>query len=660
VTSSSGDNGNISPVISDWVDRGDSQQFTATPDADYVVSQWFVNGSVVQNGGAAYKLNNITGPRTVEVTFGSTVPADTRIIRLTGDLAFGDVAVGSSAQRTLTTHNDGNSVLSVFSVSYPSGFSGDWNGSVSAGGSQDVTVTFTPTTETSYSGTLTVNANETSGMGTRFVSGSGIAGGSMPDLIITNVSYMSGTYRAGDEFGVAATEANRGDAEVIDPFVIQAVFSPTTNWNDPESLLVYEFTETEGLDSGESFTTNVTQTIGDTLPVRSYYLGIMIDVNNDIDEGTGETNNIWWSEFADITVQAQDFTYTNTYGNITITGYIGAGGAVTIPDTIEGLPVTSLGNGVFSGCSNLTSVIISGSITNIGNSAFYECTSLISVTLPDSITSIGEGAFAYCSSLTSITIPYSVTGIGKSVFAYCTSLSSVTIFDSVTSIGDEAFLLCHILPSVAIPDSVTSIGNYAFCLCTNLTSLTIPSGVTNIGNAAFSQMLSLTSVYFKGAAPSLGGEELFTWTENVTVYHLFESTGWPPVPDTWAGCPTALWRPDSDSDGIPDSWEQQYFGGTTNANPAATCSNGINTVRQAYIAGLNPNDPQSTFLASFLSDEAFGWNAVSGRVYAVYWATNLMNGFQCLESNIPWMRASFTNQTAVPCGYYKIDVQLEE
>ncbi len=49
-------------------------------------------------------------------------------------------------------------------------------------------------------------------------------------------------------------------------------------------------------------------------------------------------------------VQAQDYTYTTNNGTITITQYTGPGGAVTIPDTINGLPVTSIGDQAFSGC----------------------------------------------------------------------------------------------------------------------------------------------------------------------------------------------------------------------------------------------------------------------------------------------------------------------
>ena len=48
-----------------------------------------------------------------------------------------------------------------------------------------------------------------------------------------------------------------------------------------------------------------------------------------------------------VVVQAQ-FNFTTNNGGITITGYIGPGGVVVIPDWTNGLPVTSIGYGAFA------------------------------------------------------------------------------------------------------------------------------------------------------------------------------------------------------------------------------------------------------------------------------------------------------------------------
>ena len=192
--------------------------------------------------------------------------------------------------------------------------------------------------------------------------------------------------------------------------------------------------------------------------------------------------------------------------------------SITIPDS-----VTSIGGGVFEGCSSLESIEVEkgnsryhskgnclietvsktliagcktsiipmdGSVTNIGDDAFSD--------IPDSVTNIGDDAFSYCTGLTSITIPDSVTSIGDNAFGWCTGLTSITIPDSVTSIGDRAFSLCAGLTSITIPDSVTSIGDRAFSLCAGLTSITIPDSVMSIGDDAFYFCGDLTDIIFQG------------------------------------------------------------------------------------------------------------------------------------------------------------------
>lgn len=191
--------------------------------------------------------------------------------------------------------------------------------------------------------------------------------------------------------------------------------------------------------------------------------------------------------------------------------------------------ITSIGNEIFIGCENLTSVTIPNSVMRIGDAAFLDCKSLTSVTLPNSVTSIEEGAFAGCESLTSVIIPNSVMRIGSAAFFSCESLTSVTIPTSVTSIGRDAFLFCSSLTSIhvdstninycaednvlfnkdktellyfaggkagsySIPNTVTHIGRRAFTSSKGLTSVIIPNSVTSIGESAFSKCKSLTSV----------------------------------------------------------------------------------------------------------------------------------------------------------------------
>ena len=70
-------------------------------------------------------------------------------------------------------------------------------------------------------------------------------------------------------------------------------------------------------------------------------------------------------------LQAQ-FDYSTDNGTITITGYTGPEGEVFIPDTIDELPVTSIGNGAFRNCSGLTSVHFRGDAPGLVSSRVFE------------------------------------------------------------------------------------------------------------------------------------------------------------------------------------------------------------------------------------------------------------------------------------------------
>ena len=259
-------------------------------------------------------------------------------------------------------------------------------------------------------------------------------------------------------------------------------------------------------------------------------------------------------------VQAQ-FQFVTNNGTITITKYTGSGGAVTIPSTTNGYPVTSIGPEAFSECTSLSSLTIGTNVTSIEDWAFQYCSNLTSVTMPNSVTKIGDGPFYDCTSLASASIPKSVTSIGIQAFQNCTSLSSVTIGTNVTNIGVSAFAVCTSLASIAIPNGVTNIGSGAFYYCTNLasvaignsvtsigqqtfqfcslTNVTFPSSITSIGAWAFLWCTNLNGAYFEGNAPSIG-TNVFYLDNNPTVYYLPGTTGWA---STFADRPTALWNP---------------------------------------------------------------------------------------------------------------------
>ena len=126
--------------------------------------------------------------------------------------------------------------------------------------------------------------------------------------------------------------------------------------------------------------------------------------------GTEETEGIW--------------TYIFNNGTVAISKVDkSVSGGIVIPSELGGCPVTSITDGAFASCTELTGVTISESVKKLGQSAFSGCTGLTSISLPDSLTLIGSYAFFGCAELSEITIPSSVTSIGESAFFICDKLT---------------------------------------------------------------------------------------------------------------------------------------------------------------------------------------------------------------------------------------------
>ena len=251
-----------------------------------------------------------------------------------------------------------------------------------------------------------------------------------------------------------------------------------------------------------------------------------------------------------------DFTYTATATEVTITGYnTTANGAVTIPDTIGGQPVTGIGDSAFDSCVNITQVAIPSSVNNIGVDVFKGCSILNTIAVDAgnaNFSSVGGVLFDKNQTalirfpannlVTTYAIPTSVTRISSSAFQSCTKLTSVTIPAAVTRIENYTFQGCANLGSTKIPNGVTSIGSYAFNGCNDSTfnRISIPSSVTSIGDSAFYNCNILSAIYFNGNAPTVGGSVFYRlyYASDPTVYYSVEATNFGA---TFAGRPTALY-----------------------------------------------------------------------------------------------------------------------
>ena len=128
-------------------------------------------------------------------------------------------------------------------------------------------------------------------------------------------------------------------------------------------------------------------------------------------------------------------------GTVEISKYIGNDDDVTIPDTIDGKKVMSIGRNAFSSCKNLVSVEMSDNITSIGWGSFSACTNLKNVIISNSVISIDKYAFIRCTSLDNIIIPDSVINIGDFAFDDCENLNNITIPNSVLKIGSASLHL---------------------------------------------------------------------------------------------------------------------------------------------------------------------------------------------------------------------------
>ncbi|MBQ7596637.1 MAG: leucine-rich repeat domain-containing protein, partial [Clostridia bacterium] len=191
--------------------------------------------------------------------------------------------------------------------------------------------------------------------------------------------------------------------------------------------------------------------------------------------------------------------------------------------------VTTVPKNLFSNCTNLTDVDLSGVIT-IGEKAFAN-TGLLNVFIPTQTASINAKAFEGCVSLQSFTVSSSnsyfsagsngilMNKAGTQIVKYPAGKTntSFTVSSPVSTLANNAFSHANNLTSVTVASGVSTISDYAFAECRNLEDINLGSVVTKIGNYSFAncdmlQNLNMNSVTSVGSFSFFGCDSLHSFT----------------------------------------------------------------------------------------------------------------------------------------------------
>ena len=179
-------------------------------------------------------------------------------------------------------------------------------------------------------------------------------------------------------------------------------------------------------------------------------------------------------------------------------------GSVTIPASVNGYSIISIGDWAFFPSCNFSAISIPNSVTHIGGNAFSGCSNFSSIVLPEQLLTIGENAFENCSKLKSIDIPSSIASIRNGAFKGCENLVSVYLPNSINSISAETFYNCSSLENINLPDCISSIGNSAFWGCSSLKSIKFPNSLSKIEDYLCVSCISLVSIDFPETITVIG------------------------------------------------------------------------------------------------------------------------------------------------------------
>ena len=282
---------------------------------------------------------------------------------------------------------------------------------------------------------------------------------------------------------------------------------------------------------------------------------------------------------------------------------------VVIPDEVNGLPVTQIGENAFYRQTGITSLTLPSSLERVMTSAFDGCSGITSLVIPKTVTSLefvsfrgltacsslsfeaggteilnfGQSAFEQIGHEGVLTLPSRIGDFAPGTFSYATkvtefALNSDNVSGNKASVADgvlfsdrwsgkylEAYPCANSRTAYTIPSDVQYVRDDAgLTKATNIVTLNIAPGSGGIYFESFSacNMTSLTAINFGGTGtitfywyPLRGASALkdIYVTSNVTV----KNCGFKQIcSDT--GSPLTVHIPDA---GKPSSWDSNWDGG---------------------------------------------------------------------------------------------------
>ena len=181
-------------------------------------------------------------------------------------------------------------------------------------------------------------------------------------------------------------------------------------------------------------------------------------------------------------VETDDYLYNRYSDHIELTYIFDTAGAVTVPDMLDGLPVTSVSAAFFE---ETTSVWFPDTVAEI-SCHFYHSPDLSEIRFPEGLRSL-DGVDSLKETAWYQQQPDGMVCIGKVLYEYKGEMpeeTALVIPEGIEVIARGAFRGCKNLTAVTFPESLEEIGANAFYGCSGIAEFNIPANVRSIGDEA--------------------------------------------------------------------------------------------------------------------------------------------------------------------------------